>query len=129
MPEKFGIENLKEVFKWAITLGKTVGDDIKDKKFTFAELLGLLPQFLVVQDLLNKKDDIINEAKDLSLDEIKEMAVIVEGVITNAEVVAVIENALNAVVSVIALIEAVKALSEEHGRTFYWDRFPFHQSL
>lgn len=113
MAEKYGIENLKQVFQFAVTLGKSVGDDIKDKKFSFTEILSLLPQFLVVQDLLSKKDDIVNEAKDLSLDEIKELASLVEGVINNQQVAAVIENALNTVVSVTALISSVKDLSKK----------------
>ncbi len=110
MSEKYGIENLKGLFKFGMTLGQTISEDLKDSKITLPEVFGLLPQLMQISDFIAHKDDIINEAKDLSLEEVKELTRDIEGVITNEKVVAVIEDAVNTIVSIKGLIESVKNL-------------------
>lgn len=105
MAEKIGIENLKAVLVFGVTIGKNISDDLTDKKFTFTEILGLIPQLAQIPDLVAKKDQIIAEAKDLTLDEVKELVAVVEGVITNEEVVATIEDGIAVAVAVKNLIE------------------------
>lgn len=105
MEEKFGIENLKKVLDFGIKIGKEVASDLEDNKFSLSEGIALAAQFGAVSDLIAKKDDIINEAKDLSLDEIKELIKDVEGELTSEKVVAIIENALSVIVGAKNLIE------------------------
>ncbi len=110
MPEKFGIINLQKVWNFGVIISKTVISDIKDSKLTFAEIFSLLPQFLQVQDFIAHKQDIINEAKDLSFDEIKILVGDAETVINNQDVTNFIEDTLNLVISVTAVIASAKIL-------------------
>lgn len=103
--EKFGIENLKAVLKFGVTIGKNIADDLSDNKLSFGEVLGLAAQLGQITDFVANKDAIINEAKDLSFDEIKELVAEIEGVITNEEVVATIEDAIAVIVAAKNLIE------------------------
>lgn len=121
--EKYGIENLKKVISFGVSLSKAIADDVKDKKFSFTEILALLPEFLQVQDFLQHKDDIVNEAKDLSLDEIKQLVSGIEGAIDNAKVSDFIEATLSFVISGKNVIEASKEL---FGKT---DVIPATQTL
>lgn len=105
MADKVGIENLKAVLVFGVTIGKSISADLEDKKFSFVEMLALLPQLAQIPDFVSKKDQIIAEAKDLSLDEIKELVAVVEGVITNEEVIATIEDAISVAVAAKNLIE------------------------
>lgn len=107
--EKFGIENLKAVLKFGVTLGKNISDDLADKKLSFGEVLGLAAQLGQISDFVANKDAIIAEAKDLSFDEIKELVAEVEQVITNEEVVATIEDAIAVIIAAKNLIERFTA--------------------
>lgn len=113
MAEKFGIENLEKVFKFGLTLGGTVVDDIKDNKMSMTEIFALIPQLTQIPDLLSHKQDIINEAGDLSMDEITKLTKDIEGVFTNAKVVAVIEKSIVAIVAIKDLISSVKDLLDK----------------
>lgn len=106
--EKFGIENLKAVLSFGIAFGKNIAGSLEDGKFTFAEILALLPQISEVPNFIAKKEDILNELKDLSTAEIEELVASVEGAITNANIIATIEDALNIAVATKNLIERFK---------------------
>lgn len=108
--EKLGIENLKKVFNFGAAISKTIGDDLKDSKFSFSEMLGLFPQLMQIQDFVTHKDDIIAEVKDLDFDEIKELIGNVEGIINNDDVTAFIEATINFALSAKDLIMASKTL-------------------
>lgn len=103
--EKFGIENLKLVFKFGVSFGKAVATDLEDHKITFLEGMGLVAQLSQVQDFVANKDAILNEAKDLSFAEIQEIAKEVEGVFTNKDVVDTIEDGLSIAVAIKNSIE------------------------
>lgn len=103
--EKFGIENLKAVLQFGLTLGKTLSTDLSDSNLTFPEILGLVAQLGQVSDFVKNKDAIIQEAKDLSVAEVAQLATLVEGGITNEKIVGTIENALNILVGVKNLID------------------------
>lgn len=103
--EKLGIENLKAVLKFGVGIGTTLAADLADNKLSFSEGLGLVAQLSQVQDFVANKDNIIAEAKDLTVDEIKELVESAEGAITNEEVVATITDALAVLISVKNLIE------------------------
>lgn len=103
--EKFGIENLKKVLIFGVNLGKKISDSMDDKKFSLSEILALIPDFAAIPDFIAKKDDILNEAKDLSLEEIKQLIAIVEGQINDNDVVGIIEDSLNFIVAGKNLVE------------------------
>ena len=105
MEEKFGIENLKAVLAFGVTVGKNISTTLDDKKVTLQEVLTLIPAFMAVPDFIAKKDLIIEEAKDLSLDEIQVLITSVEGDVAGNDVVGIIEDALNFIVSSKNLIE------------------------
>ena len=103
--EKLGIENLEKVLQFGVQVGKQLTDDLSDKKITFSEVIALIPSFMSLPDFIAKKDAIVAEAKDLSLEEVKQLVDAVDGVFADEEVVAIIEDALNFVVSAKNLIE------------------------
>lgn len=103
--EKFGIENLQKVVSFGVTIGTALSEDLKDNKLSFLEVIQLATELSGVSDLLKNKDAIIQEAKDLSIDEVETLVKSVEGAINNAQVTAVIEHGLGVIVSVAALIQ------------------------
>lgn len=103
--EQLGIEDLKPLFVFGAKLGKEISDDLSDDKFTLQEGIGLIDNFMAIPDLINKKDSIIAQAKDLSLDEVKELTVGVEGEFDNEKVVRIIEKSLNWIVATKDIIE------------------------
>lgn len=104
MEEKFGIENLKKVLAFGIKVGTDISADLEDGKISLQEGLGLIPDLMGLPDLIANKQAIIDEAKDLSTDEIKELATYAEGAINEESVVATIEDALNLIISAKNLI-------------------------
>ena len=102
--EKFGIDNLKKVVSFGVTVAKSISDDLSDGKITFAEAIALLPQLMAIPDLIANKDAIINEAKDLSIDEVGELVAGIEGA-TSENVIAIIEDALTFIVAGKNLVE------------------------
>lgn len=102
--EKFGIENLKKLVSFGVTIGKNISDDLQDDKFTLQEGLALLPQLMSIPDIINSKDAIISEAKDLSIDEVGELVDGIEGA-TSENVVGIIEDALTFIVAGKNLVE------------------------
>jgi hypothetical protein len=102
--EKFGIENLKKLVSFGVTIGKNISDDLQDDKFTLQEGLALLPQLMSIPDIINSKDAIISEAKDLSIDEVGELVDGIEGA-TSENVVGIIGDALTFIVAGKSLVE------------------------
>lgn len=102
--EKFGIENLKKLASFGVSVGKSISDDLSDGKFTFQEGLALLPQLMSVPDIINSKDAIIEEAKDLSIEEVGQLVAGIEGA-TSENVVGIIEDALTFIVAGKNLVE------------------------
>ena len=111
MEEKFGIENLQKLLSFGVNLGTSVVSESKDG-FNLNDVFNLLPQLMQIPDFIKNKDTIINEAKDLSIEEIKQLVGAVNGVIKDEHVVSIITNALNVAVSVVALVQDFKAIQE-----------------
>jgi hypothetical protein len=105
--EQLGVEDLQPLFVWGVTLGKEISDDLADKKLSVQEGIGLLDNFMQVPNLLEKKDAIIEQAKDLSLDEVNQIVSSVEGNFTKEEVVETIHDALNWIVATKNMIERI----------------------
>lgn len=112
MAEKYGIQNIQEVLVFGITIGKTLKEDLADKKLSINEIIGLLPTLMKIPDFIAKKQDILNEAKDLSIDEVKQLKAQVGGNITDKDLIDTIEDALNIGVSVRNLIDRYKSKPE-----------------
>ena len=111
MEEKFGIENLQKLLSFGVNLGTSISAESKDG-FNLNDIFNLLPQLMQIPDFIKNKDTIINEAKDLSIEEIKQLVGAVNGVIKDEHVVSIITNALNVAVSVVALVQDFKAIQE-----------------
>lgn len=106
--EKFGIENLKVVLALGVSVGKQAASSLEDGKITFQESIQMALSLVPVGDLLKRKEDILNEAKDLSMAEIEELVASVQGAITNEKVVATIGYGLDIAIAVTGLIELYK---------------------
>lgn len=106
--EKFGIENLQKLLELGITVGKQASVALEDGKVTFSEGIALALALSPIGDLVAKKDDIINEAKDLSTEEIEKLVAQVQGGITNDKVVATIGYGLNIYIAVMGLVDLYK---------------------
>lgn len=102
--EKFGIENLKKVVQLGAGVKKWYDDSNADGKIELSEYFGLLPQLMSVPELIQKKDAIVDEAKDLSFEEVQELIAGIEGA-TTENVVGIIEDSLNFIVAGKNLIE------------------------
>ena len=102
--EKFGIENLKKVVSFGVGLSKAISDDLADGKISFQEAIALLPQLMAIPDLIANKDAIVNEAKDLSIDEVGQLIAGIEGA-TSDNVKGIIEDALTFIVAGKNLVE------------------------
>lgn len=102
--ETFGIENLKKVVVFGTNIGKIISTDLEDGKVSLQEVLALLPALMSVPDLIASKDAIIQEAKDLSIDEVGQLVAGLDGA-TSENVIGIIEDALTFIVSGKNLVE------------------------
>lgn len=107
--EKFGIENLKKVIAFGVKVGTDISTSLEDGKISLTEAFALLPDFLALPDLLANKQAIIDEAKDLSMDEVNELVSGFGGVVKSEDVINTITDALNIIVSAKNLIERFTA--------------------
>ena len=110
--EKYGIDKLEEIIKFVFDIKKVISEDLADSKFSLVEIFGLVPKLAVIQEWVANKEEIINQAKDISIDEVKQLVGSVEGEIDNKKILTVIQTGLDTAVTVIALIKAIKDLSE-----------------
>lgn len=67
--EKFAIDNLKKVLNFGISFGLHLSTEFKDG-FDYTKIFGLVPDLMQIPDLLKSKQAIMDEVKDLSVDEI-----------------------------------------------------------
>lgn len=105
-----GIENLKNVAKFGIELGEKTASILEDGKVSALEALGYLPVLLAVPGIIEHKDDIIAEFKDLSKDERDELNEFIQDEfdIADDELELKIEKSLTAAVAILDLISAFK---------------------
>lgn len=103
-----GIENLKVVAKFGIDLGEKAASVLADGKMTGNEVFELLPVLMSIPGILQKKDAIVAEFKDLSTDERAELNAFIqlEFDIPNDQLETKIEKGLTAVVAVLDLVTA-----------------------
>jgi hypothetical protein len=105
MEQEVGIENLKKVVILAASVWNKVSLALQDNKYTFAEMLTLVPDLAGIGDIVQSKDAIVNEAKNLTLPKVKDLIASVDAQISDKVILAKIENAINAAVSISVLIQ------------------------
>jgi len=105
-----GIENLKQVVKFGVTLGEDVATVLADKKISIVEALSLLPDLIGISGILENKDEIKAEFADLTPEEMQELNdyIAVEFDITDDSLEAKIEKAIAAALAVLDLVNAFK---------------------
>jgi hypothetical protein len=71
--QKFGIQKIKEVLKFAFSFGEAFDKSFADKKFTWEDSANFLPVFINAGDAFTDVKNIIQEIKDLDSAEIDEL--------------------------------------------------------
>lgn len=104
--EKFGIEDFKKVLKLYGDLKKWYETSNADGKITMDEYFQLVSQANAIQDIVQSREAVIEQAKDLSLAEVQELKPALEA-LGNPDVVRVATVVLNFVVSAKDLIELI----------------------
>ena len=106
-----GIENLKLVAKFGITLGQDAARILADGKVTAIEGLSLLPDLMGISGILSAKDDIAAEFKDLDTAERAELNAYIasEFDLANDVLEAKIEKSIAAAISILDLVSVFKA--------------------
>ena len=105
-----GIEHLKTVAKFGIDLGEKTASILEDGKVSAMEALGYLPVLLSVPGIIEHKDDIVNEFKDLSDAERTELNLYIQEDfdIADDDLEVKIEKSLAAAVAILDLVSAFK---------------------
>lgn len=103
-----GIENLKKVAKFGIDLGEKTASVFEDGKVSTMEAFGFLPVLMDIPGIIEKKDDIIAEFKDLSTEERTELNAFIQAEFDIADdaLETKIEKGLTAVVAILDLMSA-----------------------
>lgn len=112
-----GIENLKRLVKVGLDLGEKVEKDFKDKKISFFEAIGLVPDIFSAISVAKSWKDVQQEINDLSTEETTELEqyVMAEFDIPNEKVKVFINHALMLVVSLVALVDEFKHINDPVG--------------
>lgn len=103
-----GISQLKTVAKFGIDLGEQASSALADNKISAQEAFGFLPVLMGIPGIIQQKDQIVAEFKDLDNVERLELNQYIhqEFDIANDELENKIEKGLNAVVAVLDLVSA-----------------------
>lgn len=109
-----GTENLKRLLKAGLTFGENAAKAAEDKKISFFEAIGLIPEVFSLIGIVKTWKDIQTELNDLDDIETKEIEdyVAVEFNIPNEKVKTFIQHALMQVISLNGLIAEFKQIRE-----------------
>jgi len=94
-----GTDSLKAVLVLGAQLESLIASDLADKKLSLTEIMGLVPYLLQLPTIIAQKDAIIEQAKSLSLDQVKDLVNSVKGSVTDTNVIDTIIDVLNFIVS------------------------------
>lgn len=110
-----GIENIKRLLKAGLTFGKNAGKAFEDKKISFFEAIGLLPEVFALIGVAKTWTDVQAELSDLDEAEKEEINLFVsdEFSIPNEKVELFIEHALMQIISLNVLLNEFKQLKNE----------------
>jgi hypothetical protein len=114
MPDVIGIENLKALVKVGLTFGQKVAADLKDKKISWLEAIGLVPDIFSAIGAVKTWATVQQEIRDLSAAETLELETYVmsEFNIPNTKVKAFIDHALMQVISINNLVNEFKHIKD-----------------
>lgn len=68
-----GIDNLKKAGKFGVGLGMQIEKALADGKFTWTDLPGFVDELLEIPGIVNNREAIVAEFKDLTIDERAEL--------------------------------------------------------
>lgn len=110
-----GIENIKKLLKAGLNFGLSASEAFEDKKISFFEAIGLVPEIFALIGVAKSWPEIQAELKELSEEEKVELSDFVnaEFDIPNDKVELFIEHALMQVLSLSTLIAEFKSLNDE----------------
>lgn len=109
-----GIENLKKLLKAGLSFGKNAAKALEDKKMSFFEAVGLIPEAFSLISVGKTWSEVQNEINDLTEEEKDEIHQFVadEFDIPNDKVEVFIEHSLEQIISLNALILEFKKLDD-----------------
>lgn len=109
-----GVENIKRLLKVGLDFGQKAAKALEDKKVSFFEAIGLIPEVFSVIGVAKSWSEVQNELNDLTDEEKKEIEdyVASEFSIPNEKVKTFIQHALMQVISVNALINEFKHIKD-----------------
>lgn len=107
MNEKMGIDELKDVIRFGISLGESVDQALADGKFDITELGLLMTPIMQIGPAFTGIDKVGGEIKDLDEAELAELKLFVEEELdlANDKVEEIIEKALGIGVQVYGLVQ------------------------
>lgn len=100
--ETVGTENLKKAAAFLVTLGTSIKNALADGKVDLVEIVSILPNLALIPALVESKDAIVNEAKNLSVKKVQDLESTYVGV-GSESVTNTITNLLFVLVSVQSL--------------------------
>jgi|WetSurMetagenome_2_1015567.scaffolds.fasta_scaffold57173_1 hypothetical protein len=113
--EKFGIENIKTLLKLICTLTVKIIDDLKDRKISVIEALGILYELRTVPSVINNTQNIIDEIKDLSQDETIQLIYFMKGQFPDLsnQATEITDRSIKILISVLEFIDAINLKNKE----------------
>lgn len=97
MAKELGIEDFKKLVDFGFSTTKVVKQVLADGKVELQEVFQLLPVLMSLPEIISKKDAILEQAKNFTIEEVQQVMAGKEG---SESFLYVLENALNAAVSI-----------------------------
>lgn len=109
-----GIENLKKLIKAGLNFGKTAANALEDKKISFFEAIGMIPEVFALIGVGKTWSEVQKEISDLEESEKAELKQFVsdEFDIPNDKIEVFIEHALEHLLSLNILIQEWKHIND-----------------
>lgn len=109
-----GIENLKKAATLAIRFGQQI-ETAAEGGFKLADLFGFIDEFSAIPEVVNNKQAIVDEFKDLDSTERAELVAYIEQTLDlkNDRLEGIIESGLELVLAILVLVDKLKKPSEE----------------
>ena len=109
-----GIDNIKRLLKVGLTFGKNAAKAFEDKKISFFEAIGLIPEVFAIIGVAKSWSEVQAELNELDDDEKEEINQFVsdEFDIPNEKVEVFIEHALMQIISLNSLVNEFKHLKD-----------------
>ena len=106
-----GIKEISEVVKFVCALGNAIGEAAKDGQVSLGDAAGLIPLLYKLPSAVDGIDQIPAEVKDLSEDEMAELAQLVKDELDlpQDKIEGAIEDAVGIAIQLYALVVKLKA--------------------